>query len=93
VGVNLAHKRWLVSGKTSCLEIGTTDDVTAQPLLSDLPDPLGRYSSLITQYNLRDATVVAPNIRDGGGNLIRPQEYNMKIATGDVVVVECLLKL
>jgi hypothetical protein len=75
------------------LEIGTTDDVTAQPLLSDLPDPLGRYSSLITQYNLRDATVVAPNIRDGGGNLIRPQEYNMKIATGDVVVVECLLKL
>ncbi|KAG1775892.1 hypothetical protein EV702DRAFT_1198798 [Suillus placidus] len=38
--------------------------VPAQALLSDLPDPLGRYSSLITQFNLHEATVVAPNIRD-----------------------------
>lgn len=73
--------------------IHATDDNPAQPLLSDLPDPLGRYASLITQYNLRDATVVAPNIRDGNGVLIRPQEYNTKLATGDVVIVECQLKL
>ncbi|KAG1762614.1 hypothetical protein EV702DRAFT_1206340 [Suillus placidus] len=67
--------------------------VPAQALLSDLPDPLGRYSSLITQFNLHEATVVAPNIRDGRGDLIHPQEYNTKLATGDVVVVECQLKL
>ncbi|KAG1734445.1 uncharacterized protein EDB91DRAFT_1337905 [Suillus paluster] len=71
----------------------STTTLQEHPPLSDLPDPLGRYASLITQYNLREATVVAPNIRDGDGHLIRPHEYNTKLATGDMVFVECQLKL
>ncbi|KAG2125251.1 hypothetical protein BD769DRAFT_1668981 [Suillus cothurnatus] len=63
------------------------------PLLSDLPDPLGCYASLIRQYNLHYTIVVALNICDGEGTIIRSQEYNTKIATGTVVVVECQLKL
>jgi hypothetical protein len=70
-----------------------SDTETEHPPLSELPDPLGRYASLITQYNLRDATNVAPNVWDGNGNLIHPHEYNTKLTTGNVVFVECQLKL
>jgi hypothetical protein len=62
-------------------------------LLSYLPDPLGRYAGLITQFGLQQTQVVAPNICDGSGNLIRPREYRTKLATGEVVMVECQLKL
>lgn len=65
------------------------DTETEHPPLLELPDPLGRYASLITQYNLREATVVAPNVREGDGNFIRPHEYNTKLATSNVVLVEC----
>ncbi|KAG1717885.1 hypothetical protein EDD22DRAFT_964304 [Suillus occidentalis] len=62
-------------------------------LLSGLPDPLGRYSGLITQYNLQDAVVVAPAVRSGNGLLIKPAEYGTKLTNGDPVMVECQLKL
>jgi hypothetical protein len=70
-----------------------TDLLLVHPLLSDLPDPLGCYASLIRQYTLHHMIVVAPNMCDGEGTIICPQEYNTKIATGTVVVVECQLKL
>ncbi|KAG2142126.1 hypothetical protein BD769DRAFT_1662256 [Suillus cothurnatus] len=63
------------------------------PRLSDLPDPLGRYAAVISQYSLWECTIAAPNIRDGRGALIGPQEYRTKLKTGDVVMVECYLKL
>lgn len=61
--------------------------------LSEFPDSLGRYVALIIQYNLRDATVTAPNIRDGTGVIIRLHEYSTKLRTGGVVFLECLLGL
>jgi hypothetical protein len=61
--------------------------------LSDLPDPLGRYAVVISQYNLRECTIQSPNVRNGHGVLIGPHEYGSKLATGDVVMVECMLKL
>lgn len=62
-------------------------------LLSGLPDPLGRYAGLITQYHLRDAVVVAPAVYAGNGALIKPAEYGTKLTNGDPVMVECQLKL
>ncbi|KAG1876997.1 hypothetical protein C8R48DRAFT_768562 [Suillus tomentosus] len=71
---------------TTTLEPGTLR-------LSDLPDPLGRYAAVITQYGLQECTVIAPNVRDGHGVLIGPHEYRSKLKTGDVVMLECQLKL
>lgn len=75
------------------MDICEADAWTDHAHLSELPDPLSCYAALIMQYNLCDATVVAPNIRDGAGKVIRPDEYNTKLVTGNVVMVECLLKL
>jgi len=61
--------------------------------LSDLPDPLGHYAAVISEYGLQECTVIAPNIRNGQGDLIEPHEYRTKLKTGDVVMLECQLKL
>ncbi|KAG1772159.1 hypothetical protein EDD22DRAFT_842525 [Suillus occidentalis] len=45
--------------------------------------------SLITQYHLEDALVVAPSVRAGNGVLIKPAEYGTKLTNGDHVMVEC----
>lgn len=71
----------------------TTIDYLGDDLLSGLPDPLGRYAGLITQYHLQDATVVSPTVRAGNGVLIKPSEYGTKLTNGDTVMVECQLKL
>jgi hypothetical protein len=62
-------------------------------LLSYLPDPLGHYAGLITQFRLQQMKVVAPNICNGSRNLIQPGEYRTKLATGDIIMVKCQLKL
>ncbi|KAG1767209.1 hypothetical protein EDD22DRAFT_950110 [Suillus occidentalis] len=62
-------------------------------LLSGLPDPLGCYSGLITQYHLQDAIIMPPTVCVGNGVLIKPAEYGTKLTNGDPVMVECQLKL
>ncbi|KIK33320.1 hypothetical protein CY34DRAFT_110674 [Suillus luteus UH-Slu-Lm8-n1] len=44
-------------------------------LLSSLPDPLGHYFRLITQYHLQDAVIVAPTVQCRNWVLIKPAEY------------------
>ncbi|KAG1887494.1 uncharacterized protein F5891DRAFT_988195 [Suillus fuscotomentosus] len=66
---------------------------TEDNLLSDLPNPLGWYAGLVTQYNLQCSKVDALIICDIHGDLIHPQEYRMKLVTGDIGMVECQLKL
>jgi len=67
--------------------------LSGPPRLSDLPDPLGWYAAVISQYSLWECTIAAPNICDGRGALIGPHEYGTKLKTRDVVMVECYLKL
>lgn len=72
---------------------GSSTAANRDDLLSGLPDPLGRYAGLITQYNLHNAVVVPPAVRDGNGVVIKPSEYGSKLVHRSVVMVECLLKL
>ncbi|KAG1894380.1 uncharacterized protein F5891DRAFT_1195361 [Suillus fuscotomentosus] len=71
----------------------STNDAAGEDSLARLPDPLGRYAGLMAQNNLRNTVVVSPAVRNGQGLLIKPHEYRTKLATGDVVMVECQLKL
>ncbi|KIK34072.1 hypothetical protein CY34DRAFT_110420 [Suillus luteus UH-Slu-Lm8-n1] len=76
-------------GRSSARSTNTAPDGLQ---LADLPDPLGRYAVLITQYSLQECSVVASNICDGQGRIIGPHQYGSQLATGDVVMVECQLK-
>ncbi|KAG1837645.1 hypothetical protein DFJ58DRAFT_734249 [Suillus subalutaceus] len=64
-----------------------TTTVPDHPRLSELPDPLGRITALITQYDLQQATVIAPDVRNSQGVLIRPHKYNTRLATGNCGIV------
>jgi hypothetical protein len=70
-----------------------SDSKTGHRRISHLPDPLGCYAALTSQLNLHETKVIAPNVRDGNGKLILPEEYGTKLHTGDVVIVEAYLKL
>lgn len=83
----------MVSSVSHIFILHTDTTLSARQHLSDLPDPLGRYAAVISQYNLRESTITPPNIQNGHGVLIGPHEYGTKLATGDVVMVECQLKL
>jgi len=70
-----------------------SDSKTSHRQTSHLLDPLGCHAALISQFNLHETKVIAPNICDGNGKLILPEEYGTKLHTGDVVIVEAHLKL
>ncbi|KAG1814511.1 hypothetical protein DFJ58DRAFT_739981 [Suillus subalutaceus] len=72
---------------------GSSTADAGEDSLCRLPDPLGRYAGLIAQNNLRNTVVVSPVVHDGKGELIKPHEYRTKLTTGDVVMIECQLKL
>jgi hypothetical protein len=60
--------------------------------LADLADPEGRYSKLPATVR-KDTTIIVPEIRDGNGVLIHPQQYSSRLEHGTKVVVEVMLKL
>jgi len=60
--------------------------------LSDLPDSDGRYGTLPADC-YKETTVAVPDIRDGNGLLIYPQDYMEKLPHGCKVAVEVLVKL
>jgi hypothetical protein len=60
--------------------------------VSDLADLDGKFSKLATDVR-RESRVVVPNIHDGNGSLIHPQDYATRLDHGTKVVVEVMLKL
>jgi len=60
--------------------------------LADLADPEGRYSKLGANVR-KDTKIIVPDIRDGNGALIHPQQYTSQLEHGTKVVVEVMLKL
>lgn len=70
-----------------------TKKTTGMTLLTDLPDPQGRYDGLAKSYNLSGVTIHYPDVRDHHGKIIPPSEYGMKINDGDIVEVEVVPKL
>jgi hypothetical protein len=51
-----------------------------------MPDPNGVYSSTLGHADLSKSWVEVPNVRDGNGTLIRPEEYDDKLTMGTIVM-------
>lgn len=62
-------------------------------LVSSKPRPLGTVRGFVIQYNLQQTKAEAPASWDSHGVVIRLEEYKTKLATGDIVMVECQLQL
>jgi hypothetical protein len=67
-------------------------DIWLEDLLRirDLHDPDNRYAGLGA---LRNTKVECPDVRDGNGVLIHPQEYKTRLPLARFVEVEVYLKL
>jgi hypothetical protein len=58
-----------------------------------MPDPDGIYSSTLGIADVSKSFIDVPNIHDGNGTLISPDEYEMKLQSGSIVMVNTYLKL
>jgi hypothetical protein len=58
-----------------------------------MPDPEGIYSAALGVADLSHSSIDVPNVRDGNGALIKPDEYEQKLETGSVVMVNVYLKM
>jgi hypothetical protein len=61
--------------------------------IADMPDPNGVYSSTLGHADLSKSWVEVPNVRDGNGTLIRPEEYDDKLTTGTIVMANVYMRL
>ena len=61
--------------------------------IADMPDPDGIYSSTLGVADVSKSFIDVPNVRDGNGTLITPDEYERKLDDGTVVMVNVYLKL
>jgi len=58
-----------------------------------MPDPEGIYSAALGLADVSKSSMDVPNIRDGNGTLIKPHEYEQKLETGSIVMVNIYLKM
>ena len=58
-----------------------------------MPDPEDVYSCTLGASDTSQSTVHIPNIRDGDGNIILPQDYESKLQDQSIVIVNVYLKL
>ena len=58
-----------------------------------MPDPEGVYSSALGLADFSKSFIECPNVRDGNGTLIHPDEYGHKLKSGDVVMINVYMKL
>lgn len=58
-----------------------------------MPDPEGIYSAALGAADVSNSSINVPNVRDGNGALIMPHEYEQKLETGSIVMVNVYLKL
>ena len=61
--------------------------------IADLPDPEGIYSVALGAADISNSSINVPNMRDGNGALIMPDEYEQKLDMGSIIMVNVYLKL
>jgi len=61
--------------------------------IGHMPDPDSIYSSTLGVADISKSFIDVPNVRDGNGKLITPDEYERKLENGSVVMVNVYLKL
>ena len=61
--------------------------------IASMPDPEGIYSSTLGAADVSNSTIEPPNVRDGNGRLIQPDEYDKRLQTGMKVTVNVHMKM
>jgi hypothetical protein len=72
-------------------DVGETNDVNLN--ICSMPDPEDIYSTTSEATNISNSYVYIPNIHNGNGNLITPDQYETKMEDGSIVMVNVFLKL
>ena len=68
-------------------------EVASVRTIADMPDPEGLYSSTLGLADFSKSSINVPNVRDGNGAIIRPEEYAQKLDSGMIVMVNVYMKL
>ena len=58
-----------------------------------MPDPEEIYSTTLGATNVSDSSIHCPNIWDSDGNLITPDQYNVKFEDGYIISLNIHFKL
>lgn len=61
--------------------------------IRNFPDPERLYSSILGAADVSNSVIHIPNIRDGNGNLITPDQYETKLQHDSIVMVNVYLKV
>ena len=61
--------------------------------IRSMPDPLDIYSSTLGASDTSQSFVHIPNVKDGDGNIILPQDYDLKLPDNAIVMMNVYLKL
>ena len=61
--------------------------------IANMPDPEGIYSAALGAAEVSKSSIDIPNVCDGNGALITPDEYEQKLETGSIVMVNVYLKM
>ena len=69
------------------------DDSTQHLLLSDLPDPLGRYEEVKKNPACCGYEMELPPVFDSDGNIVPPPQYQRVIPDGTLVAVHGSMKM
>ena len=64
------------------------EDITRR--ISTMPDPENLFTAI---EECKELFIVVPNIRDGDGCIIMPDEYGKRLQNGSIVMVNVHLKL
>lgn len=75
----------------------TVNDTNTTPRggidVRSMPDPEDIYSTTLGASDTSQSFVHIPDIRNGDGETIQPQQYEMKLHDGDIVMVNVYLRL
>lgn len=58
-----------------------------------MPDLDDTYLSTLSTTDVSNSTVHVPNVCDGDGNVIPPDEYEKKLEPGSIVIMNVYFKL
>jgi hypothetical protein len=61
--------------------------------IADMPDLEGIYSAALGAADVSNSSINVLNVRDGNSALIMPHEYEQKLETGSIIMVNVYLKL